>query len=84
MKKLKSIIVTKTEAADTFPVSSIYRGEQAFVLAMAEFYELADVELLAGELTSLLVRLKGVELQSDVMWQQWEAQGNGSQGKLPN
>lgn len=84
MKKLRSVIVSKSGKGDRFPASTIFRGERAFVEALADFYELEDLELLAGELASLFVRLKGIELQEKEMWRQWEAQGNGNKSKLRN
>lgn len=90
--RLKGVVVTAVLAGgDGVPRATLYEGDQAFVLALAAYYGLTDVEALANDLAALLVQRKTVEMgilrQSEALWAEWEKQGglgNGNKTNLQN
>lgn len=77
MKRLKTVIVTTATEGGAFPASTIYKGEQALAEAVAEYYEVDDLDGLIQGISALIVRL-----QVDDLWaERWHGEesedGNG-------
>jgi hypothetical protein len=72
MKVIKQVMVKTCDEDGRFEATAVYRGEQALVVALAEHYEIVDVEKLAAGLTAVIV-----DLQVEQMWREWALQGGG-------
>ncbi|NJN55173.1 MAG: hypothetical protein HC804_10675 [Anaerolineae bacterium] len=90
--RLKSVVVTAipADSKDGIPKADIYPGDQAFVLALADYYGLTNTIGLAQDLAALLVHRKNAELEQEKqeaeMWDSYERQGaqHGTEANLPN